>query len=395
MKQDQARGTASAGVKLPSDGDISGRWLGEEEVALLREVIASGTLNSTKGKMVKRFEQEFAAAYGVAECIACASGSAAVHTALAALDLPPGSDVVTTPITDMGGLTPILYERHHPVFADVDPDTGNVTAATLERALTPATRAVIVVHLFGNPCEMGPIVELCRQRGVALIEDCAQAYFAEWNGRRVGTFGALSSFSMQQGKHITCGEGGMVLTSDAALARRARVFVNKAWPYGEPNPDHEFRALNYRLSELQGAVAVAQLGKVARVVERRRDSAARLTDLLQDLPGLVLPQAPPASRHVYWRYCLMVEPEAWGDVSKVGSRLQQNGVACVPRYIQKPAFECRVLQAEIPAAQVPRERFAGTYRMLSRALVLPWNEAYGETEVQFIAGEIRRALDLG
>jgi perosamine synthetase len=380
------------GVKLPSDGDISGRWMGEEEIALLREVILSGTLNSTKGRMVKRFEEAFAQAYGRATCVATASGSAAVHTALAALNLPPGSEVVTTPITDMGGLTPILYERLRPVFADVDPDSGNVTAGTLAAAISPRTRAAVIVHLFGQPCEMGPIVELCRDRGVALVEDCAQAYFAEWGGQRVGTFGPLAAFSMQQGKHMTCGEGGMVLTDDAALARRARVFVNKAWPYGEPNPDHEFRALNYRLTELQGAVALGQLGKVHRVVERRVAAAVRLTELLADLPGLVLPRPAARGVHVYWRYCLMVEPEAWGDVRRVGERLQARGVACVPRYIQKPAFECRVMADEFPAGTFPRERFPGTYRMLARALVLPWNEAYTEEHVGFIAAEIRRAL---
>ncbi|MGD8374705.1 MAG: DegT/DnrJ/EryC1/StrS family aminotransferase [Acidobacteriota bacterium] len=378
-------------ITLPTDGNATGRWLGEEELELLRQVIESGTLNDTRGTMVRRLEREFAQLYDVPHCVAANSGTAAVHTAIAALDLPRGSSVVTTPITDMGAITPILYEGLTPVFADVDPETGNVTAETIGAALTPETRAVIVTHLFGRPCEMGPIVGLLQERGIPLVEDCAQAYLAEWGGRRAGTFGDIAAFSMQQGKHMTCGEGGMVITGDDGLADRARLFVNKSWPYGKPNPDHMFPALNYRLSELQGAVAVAQLQKLDRNVRTRQGTAAQLTEALSDVPGLTLPRPPAEGTHVYWRYCLGLDPEVAGDVAEVGGRLQGRGVACAPRYIQKPAFECKVLRDALPAAPDP-ERFAGTYRMLRRALVLPWNEAYGAEQVAQIDREIRRAL---
>ena len=391
MTTTDTRETAAAAEPLPSDADRSGRWLGEEELSLLRQVIESGTLTSTKGTMVKRLETEFAEKYGMEHCIATSSGSAAVHAALAALDLQPGDEVVTTPITDMGGITPIFYEGAVPVFADVDPDTGNLTAETLERAITPRTRAVVLVHLFGNPCDMGPITHLLQKLGIALVEDCAQAFFAEWGGRRVGSFGEVAAFSLQQGKHMTCGEGGLVLSDDSARARRARLFVNKAWPYGEANPDHEFVALNYRLSELQGAVALAQLGKVDRVLERRRETARLLSEMLADLPGVVLPRAPEGGLHSFWRYALMVEPTEARDVAAVGARLQAEGIACAPRYIQKPAFECRVLRERLGGVP-PQERFVGAYRMLERVLVLPWNESYETRHVERIAGALRGAL---
>ncbi len=164
---------------LPSDQDASGRTLGDEEIARLAEAIQSGTLTSTKGAFVKTFEERFAATLGARAAYACASGTAAVHTAVAAIDPEPGDEIITTPITDMGALTPILYQGAIPVFADVDPETYNITAETIEARLSERTRAIMVTHLFGNPCEMHEIMELARARRIPVIEDCAQSFLAE------------------------------------------------------------------------------------------------------------------------------------------------------------------------------------------------------------------------
>src|SRR5256885_3406023 len=162
-------------LTLPSDQEASGRTLGDEEIALAAEAIRSGTLTSTKGTFVKRLERRFAELLGVKHAWPCASGTAAVHTTIAAIDPEPGDEIITSPITDMGALAPILYQGAIPVFADVDPDTLNVTAATIRASLSPRTRAIMVTHLFGNPCDMGEIMTLARARDIAVIEDCAQA----------------------------------------------------------------------------------------------------------------------------------------------------------------------------------------------------------------------------
>ena len=300
--------------------------------------------------------------------------------------------MITTSITDMGAITPILYEGLVPVFADVDRSTGNLTAGSIAARLGPGTSAVVVTHLFGRPCEMGAIQELLEPRGIPVVEDCAQAYLAEWQGRRVGTFGAINAFSMQQGKHMTSGEGGLVVTEREDLAERARVFVNKAWPYGRADPDHLFLALNYRLTELQGAVALGQLGKLEQNVRCRQETAGRLTSGLAGLEGLDLPGPPQDGTHAYWRYCIGVDPDRAGEVGALGARLRARGIACAPRYIQKPAFECKVLRDRLAGQEHPREEFPGTYGMLERALVLPWNEAYEEIHVQRIQSEIQRAV---
>ncbi len=397
-------------IKLPSDQDCTGRDLGQEELALLKEVLDSGVLNSTKGTKVARFEKEFAEAHKIRFAVAMASGTAGIHCALAALDLDPLDEVITTPITDMGAITPIIYQGCLPVFADVDPFSYNVTASTIQRKITPKTKAIIVTHLFGNPCEMGPIMALAREREIVVIEDCAQAFLAEVGSKKVGTIGAIGVFSLQQGKHMTTGEGGIAITSDENFARRMRLFVNKAWGYGDKNPDHYFLSLNYRLTELQGAVAVAQLAKLERCVAQRRRMAARLDEKLSGIEGIRIPQAPEGATHAYWKYCLDVDREILGfDVSELAAELKKYEIASAPRYIQKPAFRCQVIREgktygrqHFPFDEKTlknyedeawcRNEFPGAYQALSRILVLPWNEFYTQKHVDYIADRVQRSI---
>ena len=395
-------------LTLPSDQDASGRTLGAEELALLTEVIQSGTLTSTKGNFVRTFEEKFAARIGVKHSYACASGSAAVHTAIAAINPSPGDEIVTTSITDMGALSPILYQGAIPVFADVDPRTYNVTARTIEPVLSERTRAIIVTHLFGNPCEMDEIMDLANKRGIPVIEDCAQAFLAEHNGKRVGSIGAIGCFSLQQGKHITTGEGGIVTSNDDALARRMFLFINKAWGYGDPNPDHYFLALNYRISELQGAVVLAQLDKLDEVVESRIRTANSLTKKLHRVRGIETPYVGSKNMHSYWKYCLRVDNRMIEDGAHGMARvLKEKGIASAPRYIQKPAFMCEVFQkqrtfgdsnfpfnlARPEAVDYSRGKFPGTFEALEGVLVMPWNERYTEEHVDYIADAVRDAAD--
>jgi dTDP-4-amino-4,6-dideoxygalactose transaminase len=395
-------------MTLPSDQDSTGRTLGQEELTLLAEAIQSGTLTSTKGNFVKTLEQRFAHLYGIKHALACASGTAAIHTAVAALNPEPGEEIVTSPITDMGALAPILYQGAIPVFADVDPTTCNVTAKTIEPCLSNRTRAIIVTHLFGNPCNMGPIMELAQRYRIPVIEDCAQAFLARYQGRLVGTIGTIGCFSLQQGKHITTGEGGLVTTADDTLAQRMFLFINKAWGYGDPHPDHYFLALNYRMSELQGAVAVAQLPKLSAVVDTRIRMAGRLTSQLEGLPGIETPEVGPENVHSYWKYCLRVDGRlVAGGAVGLAKLLKEKGIASAPRYIQKPAFQCEVFQkqrtfgnsrypfnlARPETLNYERRRFPGTFAALEGVLVLPWNERYTTAHVDYIAEAVRDALE--
>lgn len=392
--------------RLPSDQDASGRTLGDEELTQLARVVRSGTLTSTRGVAVGEMEAHFAAVLGVPHVVACASGSAAVHAALAAINPEPGEEIITSPVTDMGALTPILYQAAIPVFADVDPRTGNVTAESVRARLSERTRAIIVTHLFGNPADLTGILEVANSRGIPVIEDCAQAFLARSRDRLVGTLGAVGCFSLQQGKHITAGEGGLVVTADPVLARRIRLFVNKGWEYGSAHPDHEFLALNYRMSELQGAVALAQLAKLEAAVRQRCLMAERMTQQLSAVAGVEAPVVDRRDRHTYWRYCLGIDDHVIpGGARGLAARLAAGGIASTPNYIRKPAFECAVFRerrtfgashfpftlARPEAVDYDPARFPGTYAALRRMLVLPWNERYAAAHVDHIAATIRRA----
>ena len=391
---------------LPSDQDASGRTLGEMEIARVVEALHSGTLTSTKGVQVQRFQERLAQVFGVAHAYACSSGTAAVHCAIAAIDPEPGDEIVTTPITDMGALAPILYQGAIPVFADIDPGTLNVTAATIAARLTPRTKAIIVTHLFGNPCEMDRILALAKSRGIPVIEDAAQAFLARSQGRLVGTAGAIGCFSLQQGKHITAGEGGFVLTNDAALARRMFLFINKAWGYGDRNPDHYFLALNYRMSELQGAVARAQLERLPELFAERLRIAEALAEGLRDIEGIELPPVRAGDVHSYWRYALRVSDDLGGP-DALARELRELGVPSAPRYIQKPAFQCAVFReqrtfgssrwpftlAQPEAVNYDPRRFPGTFEALAHVLVLPLNERFTAKHVDWIIDAVRTGVE--
>ena len=395
-------------IKLPSDQDASGRTFGAEEIAAVTDVLNSGVLITTKGKYGKMLEEEFAKKLGVKYAYACNSGSAAVHTAIAAINPNPGDEIVTTSITDMGALTPIVFQGAIPVFADVDPKTLNVTAETIERVLSDKTKAIIVTHLFGNPCEMRAIMELADARGIPVIEDTAQSFLATCDGKYAGTIGKIGAFSFQQGKQMTTGEGGIVVTNDDAIARRMYLFINKAWGYGDQNPDHYFASLNYRMTELQAAVAYEQLKKLDYSVEQRQRMAQLLDEKIKDIDGIESYKPVEGSTMTYWKYCLRVDDEKIEDGSVgLAKALKVYDVASAPRYVVKPAYKCRVFTeqntfgdshypfnlARSEAVDYNDANFQGTIKGLHDVLVLPINERYEEKHIEFLASSIREAVE--
>ncbi|HSN10762.1 MAG TPA: DegT/DnrJ/EryC1/StrS family aminotransferase [Propionibacteriaceae bacterium] len=390
-------------VELPNDQDASGRSFDSRALEMLGRVLGSGTLTATKGVMTPTLESEFAELLGVKHAIACSSGTAAIHAAVASLDLEPGDEVLTTSVTDMGALAPLLYQGLIPVFVDVDPVTGNVTRDAVEAAWGERTRAVIVTHLFGNPADVPGIRELAQSRGAVVIEDAAQAFLARKKGRLVGTMGSLGCFSFQQGKHITSGEGGIVVTDDDALAHEVRLFVNKSWPYGEPEPDHRKLGLNYRITELQSAVLLAQLGHLQEFVAHRQKLAARFAERVEGLAGVVVPPVDARDEHVYWRYPLVIDRSVLPDgVDVVASEFRARGVGAAPRYIGKPAFRCGIFadrntlgtsgwplsMARPEALDYREERFPGTFAFLDSVVVVPWNERFTLEHVDKLADSV-------
>jgi perosamine synthetase len=395
-------------LKLPSDQDISGRTFGAEEIAAVTEVLQSGVLITTKGKYGKLLEKEFAEKLGVKYAYACNSGSAAVHVAVAAINPNPGDEIVTTSVTDMGALTPIIFQGAIPVFADVDPKTLNVTAETIEQVLSDKTKAIIVTHLFGNPCEMRAIMELADSRNIPVIEDTAQSFLAKCDGKYVGTIGKIGAFSFQQGKQMTTGEGGIVVTNDDDLARRMYLFINKAWGYGDQNPDHYFASLNYRMTELQAAVAYEQLKKLDFSVAQRQKMARLLDEKIADIDGIESYKPAENSTMTYWKFCLRVDDTKIEDGAVgLAKALKTYDVASAPRYVVKPAYKCQVFReqntfgdshypfnlARPEAVDYNDDNFQGTIKGLHDVLVLPINEKYEAHHIEFLADSIREAVE--
>lgn len=293
---------------LPSFRDASGRTIGEEEANALVDVVRSGRLSFLTGPKTGEFERAFAARYGVKQAVAVANGTAALHTAVTYLDPEPGDEIILSPVTDVGTVIPVIAQLAIPVFADVDPLTQNIDPASIERNITPRTRAIIVTHVYGHPAEMDAIMAIARKHKLFVIEDCAQAHLAYYKGRLCGTIGDVACFSFQQSKHMTTGDGGMVISNeDGRFGRALRHCSDKGWPRERGGRDHLFLATNYHMTELQAAVGLEQLKKLDRFVAARVASANRLTELLAGID--VTPVLPlPGSVGVYFFYCFRLDP---------------------------------------------------------------------------------------
>jgi len=280
---------------------------GEAEKRYLSEVIDSDVLFYFLGTKVHEFQQKFSAMYGPRYCIACSSGTAAVHIALGALELPPGSEVITSSITDMGTLTGILYQGLVPVFADVEADTLNMDPESVRQLVAGRTRAIVVVHHSGLASDMDGFLSIGREFGIPIVEDCAQAYLCEYKGRLVGTMGIISAFSLNHFKQITCGSGGMVLTDDEHLRYLASLFLDKCYQREEGIRNPFFLAPNYQMTELQAAVALAQLERVGKIVENRNRLGTKLNNLLGSVPGVTPQAVPKTCRHAYFLYLFRLD----------------------------------------------------------------------------------------
>jgi len=312
---------------------------GEDDLRHLREALECQDLFYNLTNKTAQFEKEFAAMYGVRHCYTCSSGTAAVHTAVAALNLEPGTEVVTVPVTDFGTVAGMVYQGLIPVFADWKPGTGMVDPESVRRRITERTGAIVVVHLFGTPCDMDAIMGIAKEHGLPVIEDCAQAYDTYYHGRLVGTIGDIGCFSMQQSKHLAVGEGGCVITNNDDYGVKMCLFRDKGFEsrYRVGPRVHTIFGLNYRINELTGAVALSQLGKVRSIVERMRALGDHLRALLADEPSIIAAPELPDTKHSYWLFPIFFNK---GNVSELTDALNTEGLPFAYSYTGKPIYLC-------------------------------------------------------
>jgi dTDP-4-amino-4,6-dideoxygalactose transaminase len=286
--------------------------IGEAEKRAVMEVLESGQL--AQGEVVARFEAAFAAEIGVKHCAATSSGTTALHLALLAVGVKPGDEVITSPFSFIASANAVLYCGARPVFADIDPETFNVDPAAVERAVTPRTRAIVPVHLFGQPADMDAIAAIAERHGIPIVEDACQAHGASWRGRMAGSFG-VGCFSFYPTKNLTTAEGGAITTDDDAIADRIRVLRNHGM---HRRYHHDVLGFNFRLTDLQAAIGLAQLPHLGSWNAARRRNAAHYD---AHLSGVVTPAVRPEAHHVYHQYTIRVR-----NRDAAAARLAEQGI---------------------------------------------------------------------
>lgn len=324
---------------------------GLADVHHLIEALEQGTLFFPIAKKVFEFQRRWAEMYGVRYAVASTSGTAAIHVALGAINPEPGSEVITTPVSDLGTVAPILLQNCVPVFADVQLDTFNLDPADVEAKITERTAAIIVVHCWGQPADMDEIMDIARRHELPVIEDCAQAHLTRYRGRLAGTIGDLGAFSLQDSKHLQCGDGGVTITDNPEYGERAELFVDKGCDWTEDRKyrvRYAFLAPCYRMTELQGAVLCAQLDRLEEIVKRRQEMGDMLTRLLQGIPGVHPPGRRPDREHSYWSFPLRIEEEVLGVTpARFGELLAAEGIPTGGAWLGKPLYLFEALAEQI------------------------------------------------
>ena len=351
-----------------------GKRFDGNELKYLAEALEQNTLFYWAGKKVKELNKRFAELYGVNHCVATSSGTAAIHTALGAVGVTEGDEVITSPITDMGSIIGIIYQNAIPVFADVHPNTYNMDPKSIESKITDKTKAILVVHLAGNAADMDEIMEIAKKHNLKVVEDCAQSYMTYYKGRLVGTIGDIGCFSLNDFKHISAGDGGMCIMNDEELYHIAHKFADKNYerftnaPAGRNIP---YIAPNYRMNELTGAVGLAQLERVEWLCEKRYEYGTKLTEGLKDIPGITPHLVKEGNKSSYWFYLARIDESELGiDTDTFVEALNAEGVPCYRGYIPKCIYEYDMFKN--------KSAYKGTHA--------PWDSKYYGRDISYETG---------
>jgi perosamine synthetase len=336
----------------------------------------SSTWISSNGKYIDEFEAAFANFCGAKHAITCCNGTVALHLALLALGVKSGDEVLVPTLTYVATANAVTYCGARPVFVDSEEHTWNIDPSLIERFISPRTKGIIVVHLYGHPANMDPIVEVARRRGLFIIEDAAEAHGAEYKGRKVGSIGDVATFSFYGNKIITTGEGGMVVTNDDRLADKIRQLRGQGQ---DPNRRYWFPIVgyNYRMTNVAAAIGLAQLEKVEWHIARRRENAALYRKYLMDCQSFILSPEMPWAKSVYWLTCLLVKRDFRWTRDEVMQKLAKAGIETRPFFY--------------PMHTLPMYRETNSHPLpvaedlSKRGLNLPSSALLSQEEIRYIA----------
>ncbi len=360
---------------------LSKPLLTEKEINAVAKVLRSGNL--AQGKLVEKFEQDFADYIGTKYAVATNSGTAALHTAMAALDLRRGDEVVTTPFSFVASANAILYCGGKPIFVDINPDDYNLNPKLIEKKITKNTKAVLVVHLYGQPANMGAISKICKKHKLALIEDACQAHGAEYKNHKVGGIGHLGCFSFYPTKNITTGEGGIVTTNSKSFYNSMRIFRN----HGQSaRYFQDTLGFNYRMSDIYAAIGIEQLKSLSKFNRARIKNAQYLTSKLSDIPGLILPAVFKERIPVYHQFTIRITKEAKLNRDALAKILNKNEVGYGIYYPitipEQKHYKDLGYSNNYPIAQTASEE----------VISIPVGPHVNKSDLDFIAGIIKEHL---
>ena len=351
---------------------IAKPFIGEEEKAAVLEVLGSGQL--AQGKRVREFEERFAEWCGARHAVAVSSGTTALHVALLAHGIGPGDEVITTPFSFIASANCILYAGATPRFADIDPRYYGLDPASVEAQITPATKAIIPVHLFGQPCDMDALAEIADRHNLVIIEDACQAHGAALDGRPVGSWGT-ACYSFYPTKNMTTGEGGMITTDDPALAERMRVLREHGM---RVRYVHETLGYNFRMTDLQAAIGIVQLTRVDAWNRQRRQNADYLSAHLAEVPGVETPAVRPGATHVFHQYTVGLADRAHTIDALTAAGIGYGIYYPIPIHKQE-IYLARGYDVTLPVAEAASER----------VLSLPVHPALSEADLAQVVGVLR------
>jgi len=298
--------------------------IGEEEIAAVTDALRKGEISGSFGKYITDFEDAFAAWCGCKYGVAVSNGSTALHLAVSALGINPGDEILVSASTNIASALAIYHNQAVPVPVDSEETTWNLDLDLLESLITPRTRAIIPVHLYGHPVDMDKLMEFCRKKNIAVIEDCAESHGATCRGKMTGSFGDMACFSFYANKIITTGEGGMVVTNDTALAEKLRLLRNLA--FTTPRFMHREAGYNFRMTGYQAAMGLAQFRKIDSILEQKRRVAHTYNQHLNSLGSLQLPAEAAWAKNVYWMYAVVLKSHAGLSRKDLLSKLTADGI---------------------------------------------------------------------
>jgi dTDP-4-amino-4,6-dideoxygalactose transaminase len=320
------------------------RW-GDLERERLNAMLEQDSLFYWKGPQTTLALERYKKIYPFKYAHTCTSGTAAIHIAVNAAGVGPGDEVITSPITDIGTVIGVIYQQGVPVFADLGASTYNLDPADVERRITPKTKAIIAVHLCGNPCDMNALKDIADKHKLILIEDCCQAWGAKYHGQPIGTLGHIGCWSLQDSKHITTGDGGVVASNDERFGPILQMCGDKGANRGKATGGFRTFATNYRMNESSAAVLAAQLERLEGIASKRAKLGNLLTEKITGIPGIAPHQVHPEDRCVYWFYFFRMDPKAFKcDRAKFVQALAAEGVSCSAGYIKVPLHREPVFQ---------------------------------------------------